>query len=439
METTPSHRAITRRHFLRRSGLLTASTPILLDAFGRRVHASGTDTIKVALVGCGGRGTGAAVNALRATTNVRLVAMADAFEDSLERSLRTIQSRCQDRVDVANDKKFVGLDAYQKVMETDADVVLLCGPPGFRPVQFEAAVKARKHVFMEKPVATDAPGVRSIRASNATAKKTGLSVAVGHHLRHESKHREIVGRIHEGAIGDLQYLRVYFNSSGVWVRPRRPDQSEMQYQVRNWYYFTWLSGDHIVEQHVHDIDIGNWIAQAHPIEAQATGGRQVRVGKEVGEIFDHHAVEFTYANGLKMFSYCRHIPGCWDSFSQHAHGTKGRADLQGHGPGGISLVGQKPLRWGQGPDGHQVEMDRFFGAISRGQPYNEADWAADSTMTAILGRMASYSGTVVHWDEAEASPLDLIPKDLAWEAEPRVLPGKDGFYACAMPGLTKAW
>ena len=311
-----------RREFLKNTGRFVAASA-LAGAMIPRVHAAGGDTIKIALIGCGGRGTGAAVNALSTKANVKLVAMADAFKDSLESSLGNLQKQYKDRVDVPEERRFTGLDAYQKAIQSGVDMVLLCTPPGFRPMQFEAAVKAGKHVFMEKPVATDAPGVRRIMAANEEAKKKKLAVAVGHHLRHEAKHREIIKRIHDGAIGELKFLRVYFNTGAIWVRPRRPDQSEMQYQVRNWYHFTWLSGDHIVEQHVHDIDVGNWIAKAHPVEAEGMGGRQVCVGKDVGEIFDHHAVEFTYANGLKMFSYCRQIPGCWDSFTEHAHGTKG--------------------------------------------------------------------------------------------------------------------
>ena len=193
-------------------------------------------------------------------------------------------------------------------------LVLLCTPPGFRPAQFEAAVEAGKHVFMEKPVATDAPGVRRVMAANEKAKQKQLLVAVGHHLRHEVKHVEMIDRIDEGAIGDVQFLRAYFNSSGVWVNPRQAGETEMQHQVRNWYYFTWLSGDHIVEQHVHDLDVCNWVMKGPPVEARGAGGRQVRVGTQYGEIFDHHSVEFTYPGGVKMFSYCRHIPELLEQF-----------------------------------------------------------------------------------------------------------------------------
>jgi myo-inositol 2-dehydrogenase / D-chiro-inositol 1-dehydrogenase len=439
-ETNSQGTSTSRRDFLKASSVTLAGAA----AFGslslaRSAHAAGSDVVKIALIGCGGRGTGAAANALSTKANVKLVAMADAFRDSLDASLANLQKQFQDRVDVPEDRKFAGLDGYQKAIDCGVDLVLLCTPPGFRPMQFEAAVKASKHVFMEKPVATDAPGVRRIREANKAAKEKNLAVAVGHHLRHERQYLDIVGRIHNGEIGEVKYLRAYFNMGPLWIRARRSGQTEMQHQVRNWYYFTWLSGDHIVEQHVHDLDIGNWIAAAHPTEAQGLGGRQVRVGNNVGEIFDHHAVEFTYANGVKMFSYCRQIPGCWDSFSQHATGAKGNVDIEGHGSASLQVSGQAAKKWRRAHDGHQIEMDDLFAALAAGKPCNEADWAADSTMTAILGRMATYSGKLVTWDTAINSQLNLTPENLAWDAEPLVKPGPDGLYACAMPGVTKAW
>ena len=410
-------------------------------SIARSAHAQGSDVIKIALIGCGGRGRGAAINALANTANpnVKLVAMADAFRDSVDNSLRAIEAHCKDKVDVPDDRKFTGLDAYQKAIDCGVDMVLLCTPPGFRPMQFEAAVAAGKKIFMEKPVAVDAPGVRRIMAANEEAKKKGLPVAVGHHLRHEVKHLEVIKRLHDGIIGPIKYMRAYFNSGGVWTRPREPDQTEMQYQVRNWYYFNWLCGDHIVEQHVHDLDVMNWIKNDHPVRANGMGGRQVRKGKDHGEIFDHHAVEFEYADGTKMYSFCRHIPNCWNSFSEHAHGTIGWTDIQGHGQAVIQVQGQELLRWKRGPDGHQVEHDDLFAALLAGRPYNEADYGAAATMTAIMGRMATYSGNTVTWDEAINSKLDLSPKHYAWDAEPPVKPGEDGIYPCATPGVTKAW
>jgi predicted dehydrogenase len=402
----------------------------------RSAHAAGSDTVRIALVGCGGRGTGAAMNALEAAKNIKLVALADAFPHAIETSLRSLQSSYADRVDVPPERRFHGLDAYQKAIDCGIDLVLLCSPPGFRPSHFEAAVKAGKHAFMEKPVCVDGPGYRRILAANEEAKRKGLAVAVGHHLRHQVAHKEVVRRIHEGAIGEVQFQRIYFNSGGVWVRPRQPGQTEMQFQVNNWYYFTWLSGDHIVEQHVHDIDVANWIkCDQHPVRANGMGGRQVRIGPEYGEIFDHHSVEFEYADGSRAFSVCRHMPNTWGAFLEAAHGPLGRAELEGHGV--LYVNGRSPQRWAQGPDGHQLEMNDLFAALAAGQPYNEAGYAAGSSMTAVLGRMASYSGKVVSWDEAARSELDLGPKQLAWDAEAPVQPGPGGMYACAIPGQTR--
>ncbi len=410
----------------------------------RTVHAGGSDQFRIALIGCGGRGSGAAVNALSAQAgssqvNVKLVAMADAFEQPLQRAVKALRARKGDQVDVPPERQFVGLDAYQQAIDCDVDLVLLCTPPGFRPAHFEAAVKAGKHVFMEKPVAVDAPGVRDVLRVNEIAKQKNLAVAVGFHLRHERKHQEIVDRVRNGAIGDISLMRAYFCSSGVWVRPRQPDESEMHYQIRNWYYFNWLSGDHIVEQHIHDLDVMNWFQGEPPNEANGMGGRQVRIGKDYGEIFDHHAVEFTYPNGTKMMSMSRHIPNCWNSFSQHVHGLRGVAHMEGHGTTELHVQGREPMKWKRERDGHQVEHDDLFSALLAGNPYNEGDYGATSTLTAIIGRMATYSGKKVSWKEALNSELTLGPQRLAFDAEAPVYPDEDGFYPCAVPGVTRAW
>ncbi|MBC7351216.1 MAG: Gfo/Idh/MocA family oxidoreductase [Thermogutta sp.] len=430
----------TRRNFLKKGSLATGL--VLLSPNIPAVHAAGSDVVKIALSGCGGRGTGAAADAMsnKVGVQVRLIALHDAFPERLEASYQALKGRFGDQVDVPPERRFTDLDGYQKLMETDADIVLLCSPPGFRPIHYEAAVKAGKHVFMEKPLAVDAPGVRRIMATNEEAKKKGLRVAVGHHLRHEVKHKEMIRRIWDGEIGRIKYLRAYFNSSGVWVRPRKPGQTEMQYQVNNWYYFTWLSGDHIVEQHVHDLDVLNWMmGNKHPVSAQGMGGRQFRIGKDYGEIYDHHAVEFTYEDGTRAYSYCRHIPGCWDSFSEHAHGTKGYVSIEGHGHAIIHVEGKEPVRVERGPDGHQLEWNDFLAAFQAGQPYNEVDHTILGTMTAILGRMATYSGQIVTWDEAINSKVDLSPSGYTWDSVPQPKPGPDGIYPCAMPGQTKAY
>ncbi len=429
-----------RRAFLQKSTTTAAGAALLGGLnLARTAHAQGGDQFKIALIGCGGRGTGAAVQALSTKADVKLVAMADAFRGSLERSYKAIKKARPERVDVPEERKFAGLDAYQKAIDCDADVILICTPPGFRPMQFEAAVKAGKHIFMEKPLAVDAPGTHRILAANEEAKKKNLMVAVGFHMRHEPNRIEIVQKLRDGAIGKILFFRAYFNSSGVWVRPRKREQTEMQYQVNNWYYFNWLSGDHIVEQHIHNLDICNWIKDQHPVKANGMGGRQQRIGKDYGDIYDHHSVEFEYADGTRIFSYCRHIPNCWNSFSQHAHGTKGEANMGGHGNMKISAEGRKPLNWRRGSDGHQIEHDDLFAALLAGKPYNECDSAAASTMTAVMGRMATYSGKVVTWEDAVNSKVDLSPDGYAWDDTPGPKPGADGLYPCAIPGITKAF
>jgi predicted dehydrogenase len=392
--------------------------------------------MRLGLIGCGGRGTGAAVQALNACKRAKLVALGDAFQDRLDRSIQGISKEHPDRVDVPANRRFVGMDAYAGVIGADVDMVLLCTPPGFRPLHFEEAVKADKRVFMEKPVATDVPGIRRMIAANEQAKKKGLAVAVGLNNRHQNSAREIVKRVHDGAIGEVMFLRAYGNNAGVWVRPRQAGQSEMEYQMRNWYYFNWLCGDLIVEQTVHSIDLVNWAKGDHPIEAQGMGGRQVRVGPEYGEIYDHHAVEYTYRDGAKMFLFCRHMPNCWSSGGGVAHGTKGEADL---GKGELRVRGQEPVRFERGVAGHQQEHFDLFAAIDAGRPYNEGDFGITSTMTAILGRMATYSGQVVTWEDAMKSETDLGPKRYSWDAEAPITPGPDHLYACATPGTTKPY
>ena len=323
---TPRTHAISRRQFLKTSAG-AASLTALTAGIRAKAYAGGTGAIKLALIGCGGRGAGAAVQALKACKDARLVAMADAFKDRLERSHQAISRDNPDQTDVPAKRRFVGMDAYAAAIDADVDMVLLTTPPGFRPLHFEAAVKANKHVFMEKPVAVDSPGIRRMIAANKQAKKKGLAVAVGLNIRHQDSSRRVIKQVRDGAIGRITFLRAYGNNAGVWVRPRQPGQSEMEYQMRNWYYFNWLCGDLIVEQTVHALDLVNWAKADHPVEAQGMGGRQVRVGPDYGEIYDHHAIEYTYSDSTKMFLFCRHIPGCWNSFGGIAHGTKGQADI----------------------------------------------------------------------------------------------------------------
>lgn len=438
MTDTPSASgapSASRRQFLKGSsaaivgGALAGTLSIT-----RSAHAAGDDQIKIALIGCGGRGTGAASQALSTKGNVKLIALGDAFRDRLEGAYNGLK-RFGDKLDVPEDRKFVGFDAYEKVINTDGvDLVILATPPGFRPIHLAAAVKAGKHVFMEKPVATDVPGVRSVLASAEEAKKKNLAIGVGLQRRHQKNYLETVKRLHDGAIGDIQFLRVYWNGAGVWVKPRKPEQTEMDYQMRNWYYFTWLGGDEIVEQHIHNLDVGNWVKQAHPIKANGMGGRQVRVGKDYGEIYDHHFVEFEYADGSRMYSQCRHIPNCWAIVDEYAIGTKGTSHVANE----IEVKGGEKWKFkGESPNPYQLEHDDLFASIRNGTPLNEAEYGATSSMTSILGRLATYSGKVITWDDAMKSEISLMPKDLSFDATPLVLPGPDGMYPCAVPGVTK--
>ena len=336
----------------------------------------------------------------------------------------------------------MGLDAYRRAIDSGADVVILTTPPGFRPAQFEYAVKAGKHVFLEKPVATNAPGVRQVLAAGEEAQQKGLTVGVGLQRHHQPSYIDSVKRIQDGALGKvLSAARLL--EPGRRERQRRPtgDMSEMEYQVRHWYFFTWLSGDHIAEQHIHNLDVCNWVVNAHPVEAQGMGGRQVRTGKLFGQIYDHHAVEFTYADGTKLFSYCRQIPNCWNEMSEYAHGTTGWMNVAGGViQSGSSAAAQSgvsaPRKRRPSVNPYQTEHDDLFDAIRNDKPYNEARNGATSTMTAILGRMATYSGKVMHWDEALSSTLSLAPDALTWEARPKAVPDAEGYYPVAIPGVS---
>ena len=433
-----------RRQFLQRSSGLVVGASFLPEPsqLKARAESGNKDTLRIALVGCGGRGTGAAVQALNTAGEdqanlgpVRLVAMADAFEDRLETSLAEISKRHPEAIDVPKERRFVGFDAYQKAIDADVDVVLLATPPGFRPHHFEYAVAKNRHVFMEKPVAVDAPGVRKVLATAALARERNLKVGVGLQRHHDPRYLETIQRIHAGAIGEIVLLRSYWCSAGVWERQRKPNMSEMEYQMRNWYYFNWLCGDHIVEQHIHNLDVANWVMQGHPVKAQGQGGRQVRNGIDHGEIYDHHAVEYTYANGTKLLSQCRHQAGCWTSVSEHAHGTLGHADI---GAGKIESRGGWKWRYrGESSDPYQVEHDHLFASIRADETHVEAENGALATMTAIFGRMATYSGQELAWEDALASEIDLAPNRYAFDADPQTLPDKDGRYPIPIPGVTK--
>jgi len=441
-----------RRQFMKGASVLVAGGAVLgiNQRIARSANVAGSDEIKIGLIGCGGRGSGAAAQALATKGRVTLWSVCDAFANNMQRCLKDVTDEVakhakdknslfyESRVDVPSERQFVGFDGYQQVIDSGVDLVILATTPHFRPIHFEAAVKAGKHIFAEKPIATDAPGVRRFLAANEEAKAKNLMVAIGLQRHHDPRYIEAVKRIQDGAIGDILLTRVYWNSGGLWVRAREPQQTEMEYQMRNWYYFTWLCGDHIVEQHIHNIDISNWLKGMTPVEAHGLGGRQVRTGKDHGQIFDHHAVEFTYPDGTKMMSQCCHIDGSWTAVSEHAHGTKGTADLN-DGQRGPEIRGPEGS-WrstARKVDNHHQEHHDMFAALRRGDIYNEGDNGAYSTMTAIMGRMATYSAKLIKWDEALNSTLDLSPKKYDFAADPPVTPDEDGRYPVPVPGQTE--
>ena len=437
-----------RRQFIKTSAVAAAGAGVLGSLpMAARAYARSDETIRIGLIGCGGRGTGATTQALSTRGDVKLVAMADAFSDRLESHLKQLQSHFRNRpgrVDVDPDHRFVGFDAYKKLLASDIDMVIIATPPGFRPIHFEAAVKANKNIFAEKPVATDPPGIRKFLAAVKLSKQKNLKVGVGLQRHHQYTYIEALKRIRGGEIGDVVDLRVYWNGGGVWEprRTREQCKSEMEYQMRNWYYYTWLCGDHIVEQHIHNLDVGNWIKNAHPVMAYGMGGRQVRTDKRYGEIFDHHAVEFVYADGTRMFSQCRHIHNCWNSVTEHAAGTKGTVDLTSNNRIGASITtaGKKwsyKAKTNKTNNPYQTEHDELFAAIREDRPYNEGEYGATSTMTAIMGRLATYGGKAVDWNEAINSKISLLPDRFAWDANPKSMPNDKGEYKIPTPGVTR--
>jgi len=406
----------TRREFLRTSA--AAGTLAAIPA----AHAAGDDVIRVGLVGCGGRGTGAATQALSADPNVKLVAMADAFEDRLLESLSFLRAdeKVAPKVDVRPEGRFVGFDACEKLIASGVDVVLLCTPPHFRPQHLRAAIEAGKHVFAEKPVAVDAPGVRSVLETCALAKKKGLSVVSGLCLRFDDGFRETVRRIHDGALGEVVTLFANDYRGGRWAKPKQPGWSEMTYQMRNWYNFTWLSGDFNVEQHVHFLDVCAWVMKdRYPDRAVGMGGRQVFTEPEYGQIYDHFSVVYEYDGGARLVSACRQQPGCKSDLSVQALGTRGRADLsEGRKGLRIRAAGGEWSYDGPKNEMYQAEHDALFAGIRGGKPLNNGGYMARSTLLAIMGRMAAYTGQEVTWEMALNSAEDLRPARYDWDAAP---------------------
>ena len=401
-----------RRDFLTTSAGLAGAA--VLTGLSTAVHAAGNDTLRVGLIGCGNRGTGAAMQALRADNNVKLVALGDMFKDRIDQCLRQLKKEddLAQKFDVKPQNCFTGFDAYKKVLDAGVDVVLLTAPPGFRPLHLKAAIDANKHVFCEKPMAVDAPGVRSVLATVAEAKKRNRAIVAGFCYRYMKAKRELMKRIHGGDIGKIVALQCTYNTSGLWHRSREEGWDDMTWQLRNWLYFTWLSGDHIVEQACHSIDKMAWVMQDEPpLKCIGTGGRQVRTGKEFGHIFDHFAIVYEYKNGVKMFHMSRQQDRCASTTSDCIMGTEGVATIRE--PLEHKITGKKPWlrrrRRGDNDDMYQNEHNELFASIRNGKPINDGVWMTHSTLMAIMGRMAAYTGQEITWQMAMNSKEDLTP------------------------------
>lgn len=403
-----------RRAFLQTSAASTVAAGLVLP----KAFAAGSDTLRIGLIGCGGRGTGAAREALRADPNVKLVAMCDAFPDRLQESLGNLK-KIKDisaKVDVAPDRCFDGFDGYKKLLE-HVDVVLLTTPPGFRPLHLRAAVEAGKHVFCEKPVAVDAPGVRSVIESAKLAKQKGTGLCSGYCFRYDAAKRETLKRVHDGAIGDVVAMNITYHTGPLWDRGGPDKFDSMEYQMRNWYYFSWLSGDFIVEQHCHNFDKANWVLKgAVPVAATGVGGRQIRTAPRFGNIYDHFACTLEFPGGVKLFSACRQMPGCGSDVNDHVMGTKGQAQLMKHT---VTPTGGEAWEFaGNAKDMYQVEHDELFASIRAGKPINDGETAAHSSAMAIFAREAAYSGQRITWKQFINSEKSLAPKEYAWVNNP---------------------
>ena len=486
-QTTSAPQPVSRRDFIRTGAVAAAAASAL--TVEQSAWAAGSDEIKIGMIGCGGRGSGAGGQALSSPhPGIRLVAMADLNKENLDKSLSNLRNAHADKVDVPENKQYSGLNAYKEILaNSDVNLVILATPPGFRPYHFEAAVNAGKNIFMEKPVAVDAPGVRKVHEMAKIADEKGLKVACGLQRRYQNSYRAAFQAVKDGVIGDITGGQVYWNGNGIWFRDRKEGQDELHYQMQNWYFFTWLCGDHINEQHIHNLDVANWfmgaqvapragapgpmdkfdgihaIHDATPGSAQGMGGRQQRVDKKFGQIYDHHYVEYTYANGVRINSQCRHQANTSAEVREEFAGSKGILKLS---PGSAvatdykgkeiwrytpaaapaaaaaepSGPGKKRARAGAGggdPEPYQIEHNELQLAVRENKYRNNAWYTADSTMTALMGRMATYSGKRLSWDEVYNSKVQHMPAIVTDQTEAPVKQDADGWYPIAIPGVTK--
>jgi predicted dehydrogenase len=428
--------APSRRQFIKAAVATSAAAATLSQV--SFVHAGGTNVLKIGLIGCGGRGTGAASQALRADQHVKLWALGDAFQNRVDGCLQQLQNdgAIVGKLDVAAERRFAGFNAYQDVINSGVDVVLLATTPHFRPMHLEAAVQAGKHVFCEKPMAVDGPGVRRVLAAAVEARRRRLSLVSGFCWRYYNAMRETVQRIHDGAIGDVQVLHCNYLTQPVWYVNRQPNWTEMEYQMRNWYNFTWLSGDFNVEQHVHSLDKMGWIMQnQYPVRAYGTGGRSVRPPSNGGNIFDHMSVVYEFGNGARCFAMCRQQPNCFSETTDWVVGTRGKANLLGRGTPSYAITGANAWRYPvarlrEDTDMYQSEHNELFASIRAGNPINDGEWMAKSTLMAIMGRMACYTGAAITFEQALNSQESLAPAAYRFDA-PIPVP------AVARPGETR--
>jgi predicted dehydrogenase len=435
--SAPVAAALSRRRFLRNTsttlagGALLSALPIERFAFAQ---ASGD--LKLAMVGGGGRGSSAADQALHAYGGVKLVAIAELYQDRADLAIKNLETQNPGKVDVPPERRFIGFEAYKQAIAA-SDVVILATPCIFRPMMFEEAVRQGKNIFMEKPVAVDAPGVRRVLAAAAEAKKKGLKVGVGIQRRHKAGYIDIIKRIQDGALGQQMYYRAIWNMGEARaMMPRKPGMSELEYQLRNQFYFAWQCGDIDVDMGLHNVDVINWIKGAYPIAARGMGGAEVRKGPGTGAILDHCAIEFDYADGTRLFAQNRQIPGCWSYIAETAHGADGWAEMV-NDRNVFRIVGKKEWRRPaeeKVKDPYQQEHDDLFAAIVGNQEYNEAERGAMSTMSTILGRMAVYSGREILWDDAIKSEKTIAPIIKSFDDEPPVKPDATGAYPLPVPG-----
>lgn len=436
-----------RREFLKETGKAAATSAVLAGSLSG-AYAAEDNTIKIALVGCGGRGTGAAANALSTTSGpTKLVAMADVFDFRIQTSLKNLTPQFGAQIDVPEDRRFSGFDGYRKAIDSlgASDVVILATPPAFRPVHVEYAVDKGCNIFMEKSFAVDAPGIRRILKAGEKAEAKHLKIAGGLMSRHYPQLEEAIRQIHEGIIGEVITCWAYREHEPVGFAPKRPDMTEIAHQVRNYSNFTWLNGSFILDWLIHNLDVCCWVKDAWPVSAQGQGGRQVR--DKPDQLFDHYAVEYTFGDGTRLFAQGRHMENCWGFFGDVIHGAKGSAVLGEGVSNPLIFKGyvqtQENVIWeyaGMPGNGYQVEHDKLFEAIRQDQPYNETQRSAFAAMVGILGRMAAESGKEVTWEEAMASDLVLAPglEEFTMNSEPPVIPDANGQYPIAMPGFSKA-